>query len=82
MKFFMLQVKLKNRSGSDQTVQLLPLSDESQFHTQHTCLEIKNQCYLAVPVQFKPRHAGDFTTTLTFSWEGKFISTNLKGSGV
>lgn len=76
------KVKLKNRSGSDQTVQLLPLSDESQFHTQHTCLEIKNQCYLAVPVQFKPRHAGDFTTTLTFSWEGKFISTNLKGSGV
>ena len=75
-------MKIKNRSGSDQAVQILPLSSASPFKTVHSVLEVKNQCYCTVPVQFRPIERGEHTTILTFRWEENIVTATLKGKTV
>ena len=77
-----LQVKIKNRSGSDQAVEILPLPSSSPFKTVHSVLEVKNQCYCTVPVQFRPVDRGEHTTMISFMWEGNKIGATLKGKAV
>ena len=75
-------MKIKNRSGSDQAVEILPLPSSSPFRTVHSVLEVKNQCYCTVPVQFRPMEKGDHNICLTFMWEGNMVRATLKGKGV
>jgi hypothetical protein len=77
-----VQVKIKNRSGSDQAVEILSLPADSPFKTVHSVLEVKNQCYCTVPVQFRPMDRGDFNAIVTFMWEGNMIRATLKGKAV
>ena len=77
-----MQVKIKNRSGSDQAVEILPLPSASPFKTVHSVLEVKNQCYCTVPVQFRPMAKGEHSTMVTFRWEGNMIRATLQGKAV
>ena len=75
-------MKIKNRSGSDQAVKILPLPASSAFRTMHSVLEVKNQCYCIVPVQFRPMEGGEHMATITFMWEGNMIKATLRGKSV
>ena len=75
-------MKIKNRSGCDKEVEILTLPSSSPFRTVHSVLEVKNQCYCTVPVQFKPMDRGEYNTILTFMVEGKAIKAMLKGIGI
>ena len=74
-----MQVKIKNRSGSDQAVQILSLPSPSPFRTLHSALEVKSQCYCTVPVQFRPLDRGEHKDIITFMWEGNKITATLFG---
>jgi len=76
------KVKIKNRSGSDQAVEILPLPSASPFKTVHSVLEVKNQCYCTVPVQFRPMAKGEHSTMVTFRWEGNMVRATLQGKAV
>jgi len=76
------KVKIKNRSGFDQAVEILPLPAGSPFKTVHSVLEVKNQCYCTVPVQFRPLARGEYNTMVTFKLEGNMIRATLRGKAV
>jgi len=76
------KVKIKNRSGSDQAVKIIPPPATSPFRTMHSVLEVKNQCYCTVPLQFRPSDRGDYVATITFMWEGNIMKAMLKGKSV
>ena len=47
----MTKVKIKNRSSSDQSVILQPLSPSTPFRPVQTTVEVKSNCYVTVPIQ-------------------------------
>ena len=77
-----MQVKIKNRSGSDQAVQILSLPSSSPFRIVHSLLEVKNQCYCTVPVQFRPMVMGEHTDYITLVWEGGRVQATVKGKTI
>merc|ERR1712059_59068 len=81
------KVKIKNRCGNDQTVEIIPLESNTQegpqFKTVHSVIEVKNQCFCTVPVQFRPTFRGVHNQLISFRWEGsKIITANLRGNCV
>ena len=77
-----MQVKIKYRSGSDQAMEISSLPSSSPFKTVHSVVEVKNQCYCNVPVQFRPRVMGEHTDYITFMWQGGRLRATLKGNTI
>jgi len=71
------KVKIKNRSSSDQSVILQPLSPSTPFRPVQTTVEVKSNCYVTVPIQFHPRVPGEVVEELKLSWEEGVITANL-----
>ena len=63
-------------------MEILPLPAGSPFKTVHSVLEVKNQCYCTVPVQFRPLARGEYNTVVTFKLEGNMIRATLRGKAV
>lgn len=75
------KVKIKNRSGCDQVLDIRPFEEKSPFRIGHTSVEVKNSCFTMLPVQFKPSAYGSYSQQLVFRYEGeKTLVAMLRGS--